>query len=70
MIEAIPPQILSIVGLGVFGYIGNTFISEIGGGKTLSTFLNLIVFGAGATIGLVYLWEQVHRIASVFGISF
>lgn len=69
MIESIPREIVSIVGLSVIGFIGNTLIMELGNGKVISVAFNLILFGAAAAIGLKFVWDKINDIAAVFGIS-
>lgn len=64
---AVPPELLSIMGLTVVGFIGNTIIVEMGG-KILGIFWTIIISVAGAIIGLRYAWDGIKECSSIFGL--
>lgn len=60
----LPPELLSIVGIAVVGYIGSAIITELGG-KLISVSWNIICYSSGTLIGLKYAWDMMHKVYAI-----
>lgn len=60
----IPPELLSVAGIAIIGYIGGTVIAEMGG-KVISVAWSMICNIAATIVGLKYVWDGMHKIYAV-----